>query len=375
MSILTKLAFGTVDSVPFAPRGKLGVLDVVKAVASPAATLLGGLGTAAINAGAQSKANAQNIALQRETNAQNYKMFQEQMAFNENMWNKQNEYNLPVNQVARLKAAGINPSAVFGSGSVSEAGSLTSPSAPMMSAARVNPFQMDNNIVGQAVDAYNSSMLANASARKMNAETKNTEQQTLFDVQSMASKLRSLEAVAKRDDALGEMARLELSYAQDSYYHRLKSLRTDITLQQDNHEMNQEKIYNQKLLNGLAEVQLAYAPKLSEAQLNQYYATANQIKASISLINANKMLTDEQRLHEIEKKTGTIIDNGLKGFDFNIKSEVKNYVVRQAEAETKMVEFEQRNQKSGERFRRFTSVIPFASGYNSSASKKMFGVP
>lgn len=373
MSILTKLAFGTVDSVPFAPRGKLGVLDVVKAVASPAATLLGGLGTAAINAGAQSKANAQNIAMQRETNAQNYKMFQEQMAFNESMWNKQNEYNLPVNQVERLKAAGINPSAVFGSGSVSEAGSLTAPSAPMMSAARVNPFQMDNNIVGQAVDAYNSSLLANASARKMGAETKRTEQETLFDVQSMASKLRSLEAVAKRDDALGELARLELSYAQDSYYHRLKSLRTDITLQQDNHELNQEKIYNQKLLNGLAEVQLAYAPKLSEAQLNQYYATVNQIKASISLINANKLLTDEQRLHEIEKKTGTIIENGLKGFDFNIKSEVKDFVVSQYKDSADMLSKENRDYESSWWNRTIQGYIPFASGSATQGTKKLLG--
>lgn len=33
----------------------------------------------------------------------------------EQMWQKQNEYNLPINQVSRLKEAGINPNLAFGS--------------------------------------------------------------------------------------------------------------------------------------------------------------------------------------------------------------------------------------------------------------------
>lgn len=42
---------------------------------------------------------------QRETNKQNYDMFQQQL-----------EYDKPVNQVARLKEAGLNPNLVYGSG-------------------------------------------------------------------------------------------------------------------------------------------------------------------------------------------------------------------------------------------------------------------
>lgn len=45
----------------------------------------------------------------------------------EEMWNAQNEYNLPVNQVARLKAAGINPNLAFGSAASTMAGSVGSP--------------------------------------------------------------------------------------------------------------------------------------------------------------------------------------------------------------------------------------------------------
>lgn len=42
---------------------------------------------------------------QKDTNAQNYQMFKEQL-----------EYDKPINQVARLKEAGLNPNLVYGSG-------------------------------------------------------------------------------------------------------------------------------------------------------------------------------------------------------------------------------------------------------------------
>lgn len=40
----------------------------------------------------------------------------------EEMWNKQNEYNLPVNQLQRIKAAGLNPNLVFGQNGMSTQG-------------------------------------------------------------------------------------------------------------------------------------------------------------------------------------------------------------------------------------------------------------
>ena len=39
-----------------------------------------------------------------------------QRQWTEQMWNKQNEYNLPVNQMARLRAAGLNPSLMYSNG-------------------------------------------------------------------------------------------------------------------------------------------------------------------------------------------------------------------------------------------------------------------
>lgn len=56
--------------------------------------------------------SAKNISMQRETNALNYRMWQEQL-----------EYDKPVNQVGRLKEAGLNPALMYGTGS----GANTSP--------------------------------------------------------------------------------------------------------------------------------------------------------------------------------------------------------------------------------------------------------
>lgn len=45
----------------------------------------------------------------------------------ESMWKKQNEYNLPINQMARLKEAGINPNLAFGSAASAMGTNVPSP--------------------------------------------------------------------------------------------------------------------------------------------------------------------------------------------------------------------------------------------------------
>lgn len=59
------------------------------------------------------KTNKTQLQLGRETNEMNYKINQENNAFNRalavDMFNMENDYNNPVRQMSRLKAAGINP--------------------------------------------------------------------------------------------------------------------------------------------------------------------------------------------------------------------------------------------------------------------------
>lgn len=324
MSKLFNCVMGEPLRSPFAPRSKMAPLP--PQLGAAAITAGGSIISNLLGLGSSKSANQANIEMQRETNAQNYKMFKEQQAFNVDMWNKQNAYNAPVEQVKRLLAAGINPQAYFGAGGTTDAGSLTAPQAIAAQSPRVNPYQPDLK-AGEAVNAYYQAKQMNANVDKTKAEQRQIELDNLLSEKSMQDRLEQLHALAKGDGWKADLARTELQYMQETMYWRQKQLRNDILLQQDQMSLNRESIYNQRLQNGLAEVQLAYAPKLSEAQLAQYYTTVAQLKAQIGLINANKMLTDEQRKHEIEKKCGTIIDNGLKGFDFDIKKATKDYVI------------------------------------------------
>ena len=46
---------------------------------------------------------------------------QKNRAFQEKMWNMQNEYNKPINQMARFKEAGLNPNLIYGQGNAGNA--------------------------------------------------------------------------------------------------------------------------------------------------------------------------------------------------------------------------------------------------------------
>lgn len=74
-----------------------------------------------VNAGLGVYNSIQNQRMQRETNALNYQMFKEAQ-----------DYDKPVNQVARLKEAGLNPALMYGTGS----GANVAPSRPTMEAPR-----------------------------------------------------------------------------------------------------------------------------------------------------------------------------------------------------------------------------------------------
>lgn len=55
------------------------------------------------------------------------KMYERQFNDNVRFWNMQNEYNSPENQMARFKAAGLNPNLIYGQGNSGNAGAIQTP--------------------------------------------------------------------------------------------------------------------------------------------------------------------------------------------------------------------------------------------------------
>ena len=68
-----------------------------------------------------------------------------QRQWTEQMWNKQNEYNLPVNQMARLRAAGLNPSLMYSNG----VSGLVSADVGAGSEAAASPSSAITQLLGQ----------------------------------------------------------------------------------------------------------------------------------------------------------------------------------------------------------------------------------
>ena len=86
----------------------------------------------------QKKANDTNIKLQRE-----------QQAWNEKMWNMNNAYNTPIEQVKRLKDAGLNVGLMYAGGQGDVGNSSAPPQA--VQPARVENTMPDARFIGDAI--------------------------------------------------------------------------------------------------------------------------------------------------------------------------------------------------------------------------------
>lgn len=296
----------------------------------------------------------QNAELQRETNRQNYQIFQEQNAFTKQMWEANNRYNSPKENVQRLLNAGINPAAVYGSGSTTPASQIQSASAPNIQAPMVNyqkqGYFPDFRGIDTAASGYFQNRLLSTQANNIQRQTEGQEIENEFNRLSNPWRIKQLQSLAKRDDALGDIARLELNYSQAVQGQKISQMFNDTRLQMKNLKSLDVDIAGRELNNALMQVQLAYAPKLNDAQLQQYYSTVSQIRAQIGLINSNRLLTDQQRLSEIQKTVGQTIENGLRGLDYKLKDKTFEYSVAMAR--------EQLYEKEDERF-----LKPFKSDY------------
>lgn len=297
------------------------------------------------NIAMQRETNALNAELQREANAQNYKIFQEQNAFNVDMWNKQNAYNDPKEQVRRLIAAGINPST--GLGQASQAGSLTSANAPNMVAPQMqapkNTFAMQypdfnglGNAGAEAVNAWNASRLADADIKHKNALSGNIVADTLLKQRTLDDTVKLLSNQAQREGVLGDMARQQLSFIKATQDYDIAMRQGDMRMQEKSYELLQQQIDSQKIHNDISKVTLAYADSLNKAQIAQIWSAVNQAQAQIGLINANTMMTQEQRLTEAKRRVGIIMDNKLKGVDYKVQKAVSDYMISSAESEAEI---------------------------------------
>lgn len=287
-------------------------------MSSSGSGLLEGAAAAAIGAGLSAAGNVAANALSYE---ENKKLLEQQNEHQLYLWRLNNEYNTPSNQMARYRAAGINPYLALSNGDLGS-GTSSSPAgvsnSPQLSAPDFS--QAAQMIYGYGLQAAQKRNLE-SSTGKQDAEKDGIE---IDNAVKQGSKLADIERAINEGKLSGvnlEIARNTLNFANDTYQARVKRLNLEndeldqrISLQGlqqksveiDNliKQFNLENILPQQLVNMISEnaltcaktdatyADIRYRAKeiaiaVMNAKTNQYQAETSRMVAG-SQIELNK---------------------------------------------------------------------------------------
>lgn len=258
----------------------------------------------------QKSANDKNIALQRETNAQNYRMFQESQEFARNQQNLALEYNDPARQASRLRAAGVNPAAVFGNGSVAQASPVSSPSFSPAVAPQVQP--LDYASLAHSSSVFFENQLLSAQIDKTKQEGRIAQVQADFEQKSLEDRLSQVANDSSKSAIERDNARVHLRILRDTQdaLIRQESLKNSI-LDRQAVELDLRN-QSQLLANKIADIDLRWREKeksqqwvLFQAKIKEAVAAARAGDASAAASYASSALSEAQ-------KAGVKIDNRTK---------------------------------------------------------------
>ena len=163
-------------------------MSIIGGVISGVGSLLGGLGSSAMNNKAVQDTNKANMEIAKYQaqwqQQENEKAYQRSL----NMWNLQNEYNSPTQQMARIRAAGLNPNLVYGNGVTGN----SSGSAPQYEPAKFNAPTMQayrgwNLGISDAISQFLAYRTAKAQVDNMEAQNSLIRQQTATEATKQAN--------------------------------------------------------------------------------------------------------------------------------------------------------------------------------------------
>lgn len=158
----------------------------------------GSIASAAINAGLGIYSLHQQKKENEKTREYNLKLAQMQNQWNVEQWQRENDYNLPANQVARLKAAGLNPDLLYGGGVDN-----TSATSPQMTAGAAGaPMDWSSLANLSPVNSYLDAQLKQAQLDNLreDASSKRTQNRYLDAEKQLGIKLSEQSYERNRND-------------------------------------------------------------------------------------------------------------------------------------------------------------------------------
>lgn len=267
-----------VSSLPSMSSGSSNLLSFlsnpgVGTIANVGSSLLGSI----LNLFGVDSANDASLKAMREQNQWAYKM-----------WKESNEYNSPSAQMARLRAAGINPALAYTNGIQNTANAVSETASP----AQQKAFQMPVNPISIDPLAMSQANLINAQAEDARASAKLKESQLPLTEQQVLEIKQNIEESRQRvDESLARINNLEADdrakEVQSNYYEFLKT---------------QGEKESDAALNALiaAANNNNASAKLSREQANWIVMSAVESLTGIKLDNANKKKTYAKAVVELK---------------------------------------------------------------------------
>lgn len=163
-------------------------MSILGGIVAGVGSLLGGVGSSAMNNKAVQDTNKANMEIAKYQaqwqQQENEKAYQRSLK----MWNLQNEYNSPTQQMARIRAAGLNPNLVYGNGVAGN----SSGSAPQYEPAKFNAPTMQayrgwNLGISDAISQFLAYRTAKAQVDNMEAQNSLIRQQTATEATKQAN--------------------------------------------------------------------------------------------------------------------------------------------------------------------------------------------
>lgn len=285
----------------------------IDAAISGGVSLLGGI----FGKNSQSSANKTNLQINRENQAWNEKMMDKQNAWNLAQWNRENEYNSASQQVARFRAAGLNPYLMMSNGSAGSASSVTSASPASASMSNsVSPFDYSAAASGisNAVSQHYNNQLMTANVRKAIAEAIRQEKENTWLDTKLQAEIENLKQNTSSSKTRQELDKFSL-------FHNKTMLVGELAQQDLQNQSLAQTIVNQQantlytqMQTSLAAANLHWLPKVKEAEIAQYAANTFAAIQAGHLSQKQGELAIQQKLESAARTEGqNITNNTLRG--------------------------------------------------------------
>lgn len=216
------------------------------------------------------------------------------------------EYNTPANQMARLKAAGLNPNLVYGNGADAQFNGEVSPSgaAPEFNAHPGTDFLTFQRLMSEQrnLDADSSVKEADAKLKDIEARERESRNPEEYGKTQLADAKKMLDLHGTQQQ------REDMNFQLDMVRRDLANL--DFSIKKEyGMDMAKAQLNRMDIENEMADLNLKNLPRKLQAEYNVSRAQANQLNALVSTYNA-QVKEIEQRIQNMKSERELLVKQG-----------------------------------------------------------------